>query len=120
MRDSCGRAGEGSRIVEMGLEEGGVGKREYLVFLSSMVTESGESSGREGQSTDLGGGVERVGGQCKRDNGKVKLRCTLIYFGSAITHVCGADASIIEKMDRSQKWRRFNFVQLFVFAARKQ
>ena len=97
MRGSCGRAGEGSRIVEMGLEEGGVGKREYLAFLSSMGTESGESSGREGQSTDLGEGVERVGGQCKRDNVEVKLRCTFIYLGRAINHVCGADASIMKK-----------------------
>ena len=94
MRESCGRAGEGSRIVEMGLEEGGVGKREYLALLSSMGRESGESSGTEGQSTDLGEGVERVGGQCKRDNVEVKLRCTFIYLGSGINHVCGADASI--------------------------
>ena len=78
MRESGGRAGEGSRIVEMGLERGGVGKREYLAFLSSIGTESGESSGSEGQSTDLGEGVERVGGKCKRDIGEVKLRCTLI------------------------------------------
>ena len=120
MRESCGRAGEGSRIVEMGLEEGGVGKREYLAFLSSMGIESGESSGREGQSTDLGGGVERVGGQCKRDNGKVKLRCTLIYFGSAINHVCGADASIMKKRIQVRNGVTFNLVQLFVFAARKQ
>ena len=84
MRESCGRAGEGSPIVQMGLEEGGVGKREYLVFLSSIGAESGESSGKEGQSTDLGEGVERVGGQCKRDNVEVNLRCTFIYLGSAI------------------------------------
>ena len=95
MGESCGRAGEGSRIVETGLEEGGVGKREYLALLSSMGRESGESSGTEGQSTDLGEGVERVGGQCKRDNVEVKLRCTFIYLGSAFNQVCGADASIV-------------------------
>ena len=36
MRESGERAGEGSRIVEKGLERGGVGKREYLAFLSSI------------------------------------------------------------------------------------
>lgn len=93
MRESGGRAGEGSRIVEMGLERGGVGKREYLAFLSSIGTESGESSGSEGQSTDLGEGVERVGGKCKRDVGEVKLRCTLNLDVQSINHVYGADGS---------------------------